>query len=235
MSTLQDAMWRGESDRLQKARAAAREKRKAGYRLTARSIMLSAYITLLSGRLTRVEQVKYFCAGLWNALLLLRQWQRLNHNQLDVLLQFLLKVHPRLWSRNRNINQDYLMLLAQHAIKRAKIAPGKPHQLALAYMTAAQVTYVVNPHDSSIKNHIEMALALESAIRREADQPQGLRQLVRIYRKAGELYGSQKLQEFGKACHYLSEAYDLAQGEADAADQIQKIRAILDRIRRENS
>ena len=81
---------------------------------------------------------------------------------------------------------------------------------------------------------ISRALDLEADIRAEENKLQGLRQLVRLLRKAGELYLKDEMSSGGymtsPAKKYLNRAMELALGEADTPDQVAKIRRILDSI-----
>ncbi len=63
-------------------------------------------------------------------------------------------------------------------------------------------------------------------------QVQGLRQFVRVLRKAGELYMKPELRRadytsMAQAQIYLRRALDLARGEADAPDQVPKILSLV--------
>lgn len=237
--TLQDAMWRNEADRMAKAKDHARMARNRGEDVSAHSIMLSAYITALGGKpVERHHSVKFMLLALWHAFCMFRRRNELNHNQLDVWLQFSLKLRSKLpfFKTGRPLRirwypQFDLMLLdgAKREIKLAEKAGAKPHQLALAHMTYAEITYAVNFRTSVIEEHIQQALDLESQIRAESDQPQGLRQFVRILRKAGELYGKEGMFNWQpeKGRSYLKRAIELARGEADTADQAEKIELLL--------
>ena len=224
---LQDAMWKNKPDRIAKAKEEALVALKVGNTASFHSIMLSAYITALGGKpVERHPPVKFFLLALWHALCMSRQLRELNHNQLDVWLQFMLKLRSKLGPFKGIIN-GMLTEGAPRAIARAE-ADGKPHQRALASMTYAEVTHAVNADQRLVEVSIKFALNREEEIRAEPDQPQGLRQFVRVLRKAGELYG--KLGDKEKQRQYLNQAYELARGEADASDQVYKIYLLLAKL-----
>lgn len=232
-----NAMWQNQADRMAKAKNHARTARNRGEYASAHSIMLSAYITALSGRpVERHHPVKFFLLALWHALCMSRQVKKLNHNQLDVWLQFMLKFHSKL-SVFKSILNKKLMNAALEEIKQATIS-GKPHQLALAYLTYAEVVlatgFMPSEARAIVYSKIRGAVLLEQLIQEELDQPQGLRQFVRVLRKAGELYMTREMSEvYGAhafAGSYLKRALDLAKGEANCPDQVPKIEAGLSRV-----
>lgn len=124
------------------------------------------------------------------------------------------------------------MNAALEEVKGASIN-GKPHQLALAYLTYAEVVLVTGfmPGETQMVAYgkIRDAVTLEDLIREEPDQPQGLRQFVRVLRKAGELYRRMP-SWYDQAQIHLQRALELAKGEADCLDQVPKIEAILSRL-----
>lgn len=230
--TLQNSMWRNEADRMVKAKNHARMAKNRGEHTSAHSIMLSAYITALGGKpVERHHPVKFFFLALWHALCMSRQLENLNHNQLDVWLQFMLKFRSRLPVFKSILNK----VLIEGAAREIGLATtqGKPHQQALAFMTCAEVNHAINPacYEMTLAN-IRFALDLDDQIRAEPDQPQGLRQFVRILRKAGELYLRSEIcggdPHKAQAQVYLRRALDLARGEADAPDQVPKILSLMD-------
>jgi len=219
-------MWRGSLGRIQRARLDARKAGDKGDFISAHSVMLSAYISA-----QHEHPIWYALLTLWHGAILYRQWLRLNHNQLDVLVQFLLKVRTKtgldLWP----------IRLISMATREAQLArraqeskEAKPHQMALACMTLAEVYCAVDFNYKNIILCIDQALGFESKIKREKDQPQGLRQLVRILRKVGELYIHPRMRDLNKARFYLRRARALAEGEAKTPDQAGKILAILQEI-----
>ena len=242
--TLQDSMWRNEPDRITKAKDHARMARNRKDKVYAHSIMLSAYITALGGKpVERHHPVKFMLLALWHSFCMFRHRNELNHNQLDVWLQFMLKFRSKLHFktgqplRMRWYPQFDLLLLdgAKRAVTLVNNPErkAKPHQQALALMMYAEITYAVNFRRTTIEDAVRNALELETQIRREPDQPQGLRQLVRILRKAGELYSKESMlfnrqQEIVQS--YLKRAIDLARGEADTADQAEKIELLLRQV-----
>lgn len=236
-------MWRNEPDRIKFARIEARKTHATGNYVSAHSIMLSAYITALGGKPVEGRHtVKFFLLALWHAICMFRYRSELNHNQLDVLVQFLLKLRAKLplvrktfepgkkrrFAWNRQID-GILFDLARREVELAKVH-GKPHQLALAYMTWAEADCAATDNTEAVIEYVRLALDLEQQIRAE-EQSMGLRQFVRILRKAGELFGNPELSH-NRHCRvfsqiYLKQALKLAQGEADCPDQVPKIQAAI--------
>jgi hypothetical protein len=222
-------MWKGEPGRLQKARVQGWQKQIEGKPVSAHSIMLSAYISIAGSK--EYNPILHPILMLWHAFWLRIQWQELDHNELDILVQFLLKVRrvSHFWPSKR---------LAKMSARERYLAQRwgtKPNQIALASVTHAEVICAVDFVGSTILACIDEALALEDQIRSEPDQPQGLRQLVRIFRKIGELYFelykiNHDPTEYSHAVYYADKALGLARGEADCADQIPKIEAVLNRM-----
>ena len=233
--TLQDSMWNAKTDRLTKARSEAREARNSNENVSAHSIMLSAYITIMAGGQSAVKSLYYTLLALWHTFVLLRNWRKLSHNQLDVLIQFCLKFRSRLpFVKSAQILRvrywypqpdRFLLHIAKREVELADEKNAKPHQRALAYMTYAETTYAVNYRRSVIEDYIEKALALEEEISKEENRLFGLRQFVRVLRKAGEL--SKQMTYTTKGNLYLEQALQLAQGEADTADQAKRIQSLL--------
>lgn len=228
--TLQNAMWRNEADRMAKAKDHARMAKNRGEHASAHSIMLSAYITALSGKpVERHHPVKFFLLALWHALCMSRQMKKLNHNQLDVWLQFMLKLRSKL----PVFKSIFDKVLVEGAAREVGLATteGKPHQQALAFMTYAEVVYAVKADRGLVEANIRFAINLEELIRAEPDQPQGLRQFVRILRKAGELHMKPEMRRdytsMAQAQIYLQQALNLARGEADTPDQVAKIMPLV--------
>jgi len=229
-----NAMWQNVFGRLTKAKRDAQKARNRGAKLSAHSIMLSAYITILDGwSVEGYHPIKFSILAVWHALCLMCKWKKLSHNQLDILIQFLLKI--RLWQAPARYLRFgcFLLKLAEAEKRIVNREDIKPHQRALAYMTYAEVVYAVcSSSVDVIERNISSALELEDKIRCESSQPQGLRQLVRIYRKAGELYGTEELSPDGIWAtlehFYLLRALRLAEGEANSPGQAKKIRLLLD-------
>ncbi|HEY4480098.1 MAG TPA: hypothetical protein VJB58_01340 [Candidatus Paceibacterota bacterium] len=226
-----NAMWCNQADRMVKAKNHARMARNRGEHLSAHSIMLSAYITALSGNPAEGQHpVKFFVLALWHALCMSRRIKELNHNQLDVWLQFMLKFRSKLPIFKGVLNR-MLVEGAAREIASAE-ADGKPHQRALAFMTYAETICAVNGDKRMVELNIKFALNREQEIRAEPDQPMGLRQFVRVLRKAGELHLKPKMRNadptsFAQAQLYLQHALDLARGEANAPDQVDKILSLV--------
>ena len=223
-------MWQNQANRLELAKNEAGVARKRGDYASAHSTLLSAYITILGGDPAEGRSVKFFLLALWHAFCMSWRLEKLNHNQLDVWLSFMLKLRSKLPVFKSVLNKTLLSAATQEV--KSATNNGKPHQLVLARLTYAEVILVtVFWGDETIpivKNKIRVALDLEPLIREETDQPQGLRQLVRVIRKAGELYITLGDTRQGRA--YLNYALALAEGEADAPDQVPKIKAILTKI-----
>ena len=225
MWTLQDAdkFWKGESDALKRARIAAREQRMLGSKLSAHSMMLSAYISVASK-----SPIRSGLLGLWHALWLLHNWRLLNHNELDVLISFLVRLAKSKYLPSI-VSQRKLHNMAWRELDLCREEQAKPHQYALGYITLAEVSSLARLcSEFDITMAISNALSYEKAVREEPDQPQGLRQLVRIFRKAGELY--KKIDSPVKGKEYLYKALQLASAEADAPDQAHKIAKLLEKL-----
>ncbi len=230
-----NAMWQNEQGRMAKAQKQARIALNMGNYMSAHSIMLSAYITALGGKpVERHHPVKFFLLALWHAFCMSRHLRKLNHNQLDVWLQFTLKFRTKLPVFKSALNK-VLRDAALTEIKSASVN-GEPHQIALAYMTYAEVVYATNflPKENLaiVESKIRAAVDLEALIREETNQLQGLRQFVRVLRKAGELHMKPEMRHanytsMAQAQLYLQRALDLARGEADAPDQVAKILPLI--------
>lgn len=235
-----NAMWLNRPGRFDGAKHQAHNARTNGQYASAHSIMLSAYITALGGSPVEGQHpVKFFLLAMWHAFCMFIRRNELNHNQLDVWLQFMLKLRARLpFFKTPSVLQvrwypqfdRFLLDGAERELELSRRARAKPHQGALALMTYAEITYAVNFRAGMIEDRVSQALALEKEIRAE-EQPMGLRQFVRVLRKAGELYAKPELSSGGyytsKARGYLEKALALAQGEANCPDQVSKIQAIL--------
>ncbi len=236
-SKLQETMWGAGGDRLTVARKEARKQST----IVAHSMMLSAYISVLAGRPTAAKSGYYTLLALYHAAVLLRGWRQLDHNQLDVLVQFFLKIRSRVpfVKSGMPLNVYYwypqpslvLLRLAERELQLARGSGAKPHQLALSHMTYAETVYGVNFRHSVITDNVKAALALEGEISGEDDKLLGLRQFVRILRKAGELYGKGGMGVVrSEARPLLERALALARGEANTEDQAQQIERILAQI-----
>jgi len=241
--TLAEMMWKNQPGRLQRARAQARMARKQGNLVSAHSIMLSAYYTILGGQpVEGYHPVRYGIPAMWHAWCLFLSRNKMSHTQLDVWFQFMLRLRAKLGFKSGRIlfvrwyPQLDLLLLdgADREINLAIQAKAKPHQLALAYLTLAEVRYTVDFCKTSVVTAIDNALALKTAIEKEGgDDEDAVRyaklQLIRIYKKIGELYSRPALRDVLKSVFYLTKAIELAR-ELDAEDQILKITPILERI-----
>lgn len=234
--TLQESMWNAKEDRLAKAHL---EADKAADITSAHSIMLSAYLTVLAEGPSTLKKLHYTICAIWRAVYLIRDWERLNHNQLDVLIQFCLALRSKIpFVRSGQRLEDkwfpwFHELLLRLANRELTLAyEAKPHQRALAYLTFAETTYAVNFNKNGIEAYIAQALNFEEKIKEEEDRLLALRQLVRIKRKTAEL--CLKKEMYGSKPEVvrplLNEALALAEGEADTADQAKRIRALLAQI-----
>jgi hypothetical protein len=231
----QESMWTGSPFRLQNARSEAWVAKINDEPLSAHSIMLSAYISIRGSK--DYNRLLHPIFGLWHALWMLVMWKELDHNQLDVLIQFLLKCRasaPWFFGHRKARRQEptesncELLAMAARELQYARDSlQGKPHQIALAYITLAEVFDSVGGSEGLIGLNVDQALGLEKQIRTEKDQLQALRQLVRIKRKAGELCFKSDSQ---LGIRLLNESLMLARGEADCADQVSKIKVVLNRI-----
>lgn len=232
LDTTTEAMWKGDPDRVQRARNKARSAGNRGDFSSEHSQMLSAYISAWAE-----HPVWYGIMSIWHASIMLWCWKKLSHNQLDVLIQFLLKTRSgiRLIRRGRlrtvtNLRQPRSLLLLRLANREMGLVEGnevKPHQKALAIMTYTEVMHAVGGFwRNDIVNCIGSAMELEKEIRQEADRKQALAQFSRVLRKAGEIYMSPEMKNFGTARLYLKRAEVMAE-KVGANDQVWKIRALL--------
>lgn len=221
---LQDAMWKNKPDRIAKAKEEALVALKVGNTASYHSIMLSAYYTALGGKPTEGRHTaKFFVLALYHALCMYWRWEELSHNQLDVLVQFLIRLRKKL--PFFPFRPD-LTKLAKREVDLVLGNPdAKPHQKALGYMAGAEVEAMLFGASENFFYLQHMALKLEAQIRKEEDQPQGLRQLVRVWKKAGEVRLS--LGHKPAAMDFFRKALELAEGEADALDQVEKIKLLL--------
>ena len=221
-----DMMWEGKPGGLAKARENARWLHREGNHLAAHSEMLSAYIS--------IAEWKYFPLMLWHAFSLQRSWARLDHNQLDVLIAFwlgLLKHTPKeksglsVFALALRRNEKLLDMACREVDMAQRSLSAPPHQEALAYITFAQVRQALGYSRNYILPNLECALKFEKDIRAEKDQPQGFRQLFRIFRKAGEVYVAMGDLDIGR--DYLWMAVDLGHGAAKLPQQAEALRLEL--------
>ncbi len=232
--TLTESTWKGEPDAFQKARISSKQFRREGKRTSARTTMLTAYISRAGSK----PRLRDIVGAMWHGFFLLLSWKKLSHNELDVLLAFLLKsrerfrpseeTQPAFVVRLLQKIDKFLLVLASREVELALNGKGKPHQRALAYKTLAEVKTALGEFTEA-EELLETALLLENEIRAEPDQPQGLRQLVRIFRWAGEFYSVPAHLNRYKAHDHLHEAWNLAR-EAGATAQLDKIHLALEKI-----
>jgi hypothetical protein len=189
----------------------------------ARSVMLSCYYGVMTGEPKLWK--RYILQSLWHALILLCfHSEKMNHNQIDILLTFLLQTRRRGgWLARMIISINLIDNLAVSELRQAK-ERGEPHQIALAYMARAEICQLVK--DLGDPTYwIEEATKLQIEIMQEEDRLQGLRQLVRIFKRAGVLY--YEMGMYDETRFYLWLALDIAEKEANAHDQAMKIRSLM--------
>lgn len=231
-----NAKWKNEQGRMEKAKDQARMARNRGEYASAHSIMLLAYTTALGGK--PVEQhhpVRFFLLALWHVLCMSRQIKCLNHNQLDIWLSFVLKLRSKIPAL-KSVLDETLMDAASDEVEGALIN-GNPYQLAHAYLMYGEVILVTTYYSETQKivhGVIRDAVDdIDQLIWKEPNQPQDhLQQFVRVLRKAGELYMRPDMRSGyydarTRARMYLVHALELAQGEANCQDQIPKIEELL--------
>lgn len=227
------AMWSGHPDRLKLARREAWLLKTAGKPLEAHSTMLSAYLSVRGGgQYGKVATAWHDALMTWHAYRLTRNktWKSLNHNQLDVLISFWINILE--WTREAVWFIDVLLNdLASRELQLVhdRDNQAKPHQIALAHIRKAEVCLKLRHpwFKNDAIQHVYIAEGKEAAIRNEEGQPQGLLQLVRILRKAGEIYG--KVGSSDYKILSLSRALEIAESLGDQAlDQKLKIQILLD-------
>jgi hypothetical protein len=134
------------------------------------------------------QKVLFGLVALWHVVCLELNWSDLNHNQIDILLQFWIRVEKVGLPTPSN---NHLMELARREVAVAS-DNAIPHQLALAHLTRAEVQFAIAGSPTLVETDLERALNLESQIRNEDERELALSQLIRILRKAGELYWEMK-------------------------------------------
>lgn len=223
MPSLSDRIWAGDMDAFRGVRLNA--KAMMSYDpLGAHALLLSTYISFF-GKQSFFGKIKYLVFMLHHALILLRHRTRLDHKQLDILINFLIKI------QGVTFFPGVIVALLSRLTTIIEANPEvKPHQKALAYVLEAEVIYAryfVTTFSGAnwIQKTLKAALDLESAIQKEEDRLFALRQLVRVYRKTGELCC--KMGDSILGMRYLNQALVLAEGEANTQDQAEKIRALL--------
>lgn len=229
-----DLFWMGDHRALKGARSDANTLRSEGNTLAAHCVMLSAYYSLV-GSVSPLKKVLYFLLMSRHASVLYENWSLLTHNQLDVLLQFYVRAHQKS-SWLSPATSELFKLVGREIAQARKV--GKPHQIALAYTTKAQVARAAyNNHNreadltpkillyrNSIFEAVNSALGL---ICQEEQSVNALRQFVRVLKYCGEvLIGIDNRRARG--C--LLRGLELAKGDADTPDQVRKIQAILDTL-----
>jgi hypothetical protein len=156
----------------------------------------------------------------------LRQYDDLDYNQLDVLSTWLVKTAEFFPLRKRSA-----ISYAQRGLRAIVPSDAKPHQRALAWVTfarAASVNSMSNIDPRVVTNAIRSALRYELAIRNESDQPQSLRQFVRVLKNVGDI--EMRIGDLVHAQEHLQAALDLAEGEADTKSQAEAIRQLLNNL-----
>lgn len=215
-----EALWQRSLDALKLAREQSHEEYVFGRYASSHFAMLSAYNTVLP-KATWFWRKVYLVPMFWRMLCVLRRWDELDHNQLDVILAILIKL--RMAGVRCSVFDRQLLYMSQREVKLAETTESAmPHQLALAYLTLAEVLSLVRFDRSKIESWVEKAVELHVKIRDEESQPHGLRQLVRIHFKASKLYELMKMNGYVNV--YSSAAYNLAVTDANTPDQAEKIR-----------
>lgn len=229
MPSLSDKVWAGDIDAFRGVRLNA--KAMMSYDpLGAHALLLSTYISFF-GKQSFFGKIKYLVFMLHHALILLRHRTRLDHKQLDILINFLIKI------QGVTFFPGVIVALLSRLTTIIEANPEvKPHQKALAYVLEAEVAYVqyfaANPaspkrraFEHQMRKSLSAALDLEQDIQQETDRLLALRQLVRIYKKTGEI--CYKIGDSILGAKYLNQALVLAEGEANTQDQAEKIRALI--------
>lgn len=230
---LSEMIWQGTDDGvLARARAEARELKAVGLTLPAHSLMLSTYISV-GGSASALKKAVYFFCAMWHVLALYRYAERLDYNQLDVLLGFYIGLFKRsaLLFFLAGPPKQVMLSLAQLQQRKMidAIATIKPHQIALGNMTSAEVCRWFVPHTDVFDHqkwmtYLGHSLGMERKVFEEEPRIYALRQWVRILRRAGEVHAEVNPR---RAYQLFERALKLAQGEADAPDQVKKIAPLL--------
>jgi len=209
MSDLKAKIWEGDTDAI---------------RLTKNKVnaeMLSLYMSFFHKQ-TSLGKVWYTVVMSWYAVLLFINKDKLNNLEIDVLLNFLLRVPiiPK--------HTNSFVKLAQ---REMSIAVNRPyaHEKALGLITLAQTlaSNNRNKYKFGIYQNIDTALKLEPEIRAE-NTIQSLRQLVRIFKSAGILFG--KLGYCTEESMFLRRALSLAEGEANSPNEVEKISVLIAKL-----
>jgi hypothetical protein len=236
MTDTREPAWQGDLAHLYMERRKAREQQRLGLTLPAASMRLSAYITAIgnvrSGAIG-FRGLRRAGALAWWGLLAERNAQQLKEgleeltaNQLNVLAAWLIKTAQLVPFR-----YETAASVAERGLQAVKHDPDAlPHQQALAHIAYAQALAIgLQSSDyaerTRVMEQVKRALSFEKDIRAEPDQPQGLRQFVRVLKAAGEL----KVQ-FGKkddALAYFMRASALAEGEARTESQAAQLRVLI--------
>ena len=230
---VRDAQWRGDPESLEAALAEAQKVEDDGDRLAADSQRLSAFYT----QLTKAPAWQLLLRALPPACAMLLNWRKLNHNQLDVTIQFWLKLRQKvaekigIFSSGHPASGTKRPFLRTLALREVDLANqnGKPHQKALAQMTYAEVLYAVDCRRTPIQLAVDRARDHFKDMALEEDQEQALNQMVRVLKKIGVLYMQPEMYSSAKASFYLLEALELAR-QTGATDQIEKIQVLLDKL-----
>ncbi|KND47901.1 MAG: hypothetical protein AB199_04055 [Parcubacteria bacterium C7867-004] len=231
---LQDASWGGDAFiAVSEARLKAIDERATGNLLSSHTVILSGYITGMNqiragyGRLSRSEKLKQLlmwgAAAEWHSWHLRANREQLDHNQLNVLATWLLATASLPRCRWRAPLALRYARLGQAAAKGVDVLP---HQRALAYLLSARAVMRSKYGDkSAVRRLMGKAHSLEAEIRAEANQPYGLRQLVRIFKGEGELHF--ELGDVDRAYYLFKLALAVAEGEADTKSQARQIELLL--------
>ena len=205
-----------------------RRARQHAHKLKGEKKSTEAHVTML---IEYVTERKLF-GMLWHAFHLYGRRDSLTHGQLNVFLSALLYIYPHLsfFKQMRAGVHREVHRLAAKALALTEQLRTKPHQIALARMMCAQVSYALDHNPQTAKLHMDIALSLEDKVRMEEPRVEALRQLVRIVRKAGELACQDKTRFLGDGATLLDKAFRLAIGEAQTPDQADKIYEFRERL-----
>ncbi|MCX6703155.1 MAG: hypothetical protein NTV02_00490 [Candidatus Zambryskibacteria bacterium] len=218
--TTNEALWQRAPEALGLARKDARDAHSRGDNIGGHICMLSAYQSVYSNAPV-VKKGFYAILALWHALCL-SYFGDLNHNQLNILIQFWIRFYKKLPWLFRGSNRKNLVLLV--AMEHNKIERSNeevfPHQQALAFLNSAQVFQLMSKRKEA-RYYVEQALLLREEVFKEGDYLLGMRQFVRVYRIAAEVMAEYDTET---AYNYLLSALMLVMSDEKNSDQERKVR-----------
>ncbi|MEY4602331.1 MAG: hypothetical protein RL292_272 [Candidatus Parcubacteria bacterium] len=229
---LSEMTWQGSDGVLAQARAKARKLKREGNFLPAHSLLLSTYISI-GVSVSALKKVFYFFCAMWHAHVLYKCAAYLDHSQLDVLLGFYIGMYKRsallffLAGPPKQVILDLAQLQQRKMI--AAISTIRPCEIALGNMTSAEVYRWFVPDADVYDNqqwmtYLGHALSMKRKVFEEEPRLQALRQWVRVLRRAGEVHADVNPS---RAYELLKSALELAQGEANAPEQVKKILPLM--------